>query len=84
VRGIDLVELEEPQGVLRLRGTFAVKNPDESTPCSATRFRHVLDTRAEVCAAADNSCLMHIAGPLAACGRGPRPSTSAEDPGGDE
>ena len=28
------------------------------------KIRCVLDTRAEVCAAADNSCLMHIGGAL--------------------
>ena len=37
------------------------------------KLRRVLDTRAEVCTAADNSCLMHIGGALrrqrAGCGR---------------
>jgi L-lactate dehydrogenase complex protein LldE len=28
------------------------------------KLRRVLDTRAEVCTAADNSCLMHIGGAL--------------------
>ena len=28
------------------------------------KVRHVLDTRAEVCASADTSCLMHIGGAL--------------------
>jgi L-lactate dehydrogenase complex protein LldE len=28
------------------------------------KLRHVLDTGAEVCAASDNSCLMHIGGAL--------------------
>jgi L-lactate dehydrogenase complex protein LldE len=28
------------------------------------KIRHILDTRAEVCVAADNSCLMHIGGAL--------------------
>ena len=28
------------------------------------KLRCILDTRAEVCAAADNSCLMHIGGAL--------------------
>ena len=28
------------------------------------QLRRVLDTRAEVCTAADNSCLMHIGGAL--------------------
>jgi L-lactate dehydrogenase complex protein LldE len=28
------------------------------------KLRHVLDTGAEVCTAADNSCLMHVGGAL--------------------
>ena len=28
------------------------------------KLRHILDTEAEVCAAGDNSCLMHIGGGL--------------------
>jgi L-lactate dehydrogenase complex protein LldE len=28
------------------------------------KIRHVLDTKAEVCTAGDNSCLMHIGGGL--------------------
>ena len=28
------------------------------------KLRHILDTRAEVCTAADTSCLMHIGGAL--------------------
>jgi L-lactate dehydrogenase complex protein LldE len=64
VRGIDLVELEEPQECCGFGGTFAVKNPDVSTAMLGDKVRHVLDTRAEVCAAADNSCLMHIGGGL--------------------
>ena len=45
-------------------GTFAVKNADTSMAMLADKLRRVLDTRAEVCAAADNSCLMHIGGAL--------------------
>ena len=45
-------------------GTFAVKNADTSMAMLSDKLRHVLDTRAEVCTSADNSCLMHIGGAL--------------------
>ncbi len=64
VRGIDLVELGEAHECCGFGGTFAVKNADVSTAMLADKVRHVLDTRAEVCAAADTSCLMHIGGGL--------------------
>jgi L-lactate dehydrogenase complex protein LldE len=64
VRGIDLVELPEAQECCGFGGTFAVKNADTSMAMLSDKLRHVLDTRAEVCAAADTSCLMHIGGAL--------------------
>ena len=45
-------------------GTFAVKNADTSTAMLTDKLRRILDTGAEVCTAADNSCLMHIGGGL--------------------
>jgi L-lactate dehydrogenase complex protein LldE len=64
VRGIELVELEEAGECCGFGGTFAVKNADVSMAMLSDKLRHVLDTRAEVCTAADNSCLMHIGGAL--------------------
>jgi len=64
VRGIDLVELSEPEECCGFGGTFAVKNADTSAAMLSDKIRHVLDTEAEVCAAGDNSCLMHIGGGL--------------------
>lgn len=64
VRGIDLAELPEAQECCGFGGTFAVKNADTSTAILVDKLRHVLDTRAEVCVAGDNSCLMHIGGGL--------------------
>ena len=64
VSGIDLVELEEAGECCGFGGTFAVKNADVSMAMLSDKLRHVLDTRAEVCTAADNSCLMHIGGAL--------------------
>src|SRR4051794_15013611 len=64
VRGIDLVELEHADECCGFGGTFAVKNADTSMAMLSDKIRCVLDTRAEYCAAADNSCLMHIGGAL--------------------
>lgn len=64
VRGIDLVELEGARECCGFGGTFAVKNADTSMAMLSDKVRHVLDTRAEVCTAADTSCLMHIGGAL--------------------
>jgi L-lactate dehydrogenase complex protein LldE len=64
VRGIDLVELSEARECCGFGGTFAVKNADTSMAMLGDKIRHVLDTRAEICTAGDNSCLMHIGGGL--------------------
>jgi L-lactate dehydrogenase complex protein LldE len=64
VRGIDLVELPEAEECCGFGGTFAVKNADTSIAMLSDKVRTVLDTRAEVCTAADSSCLMHIGGAL--------------------
>ncbi len=64
VRGLDLVELSQAEECCGFGGTFAVKNADTSAAMLADKVRHILDTRAEACAAGDNSCLMHIGGAL--------------------
>ena len=64
VRGIDLVELPRAEECCGFGGTFAVKNADTSMAMLGDKLRCVLETRAEVCAMADNSCLMHIGGAL--------------------
>ncbi len=64
VRGLDLVELPGAEECCGFGGTFAVKNADTSLAMLSDKLRNVLDTHAEVCAAADNSCLMHIGGAL--------------------
>jgi L-lactate dehydrogenase complex protein LldE len=64
VRGIDLVELPDADECCGFGGTFAVKNADTSMAMLSDKLRRVLDTRAEVCTSADNSCLMHIGGAL--------------------
>jgi L-lactate dehydrogenase complex protein LldE len=64
VRGIDLVELPQAEQCCGFGGTFAVKNADISTAMLTDKLRRILDTGAEVCTAADSSCLMHIGGGL--------------------
>jgi L-lactate dehydrogenase complex protein LldE len=64
VRGIDLVPLPAAEECCGFGGTFAVKNADTSMAMLSDKLRRVLDTGAEVCTAADNSCLMHIGGAL--------------------
>ena len=64
VRGIDLIELPEAESCCGFGGTFAVKNADTSAAMLADKTRAILDTGAEVCAALDCSCLMHIGGGL--------------------
>ncbi len=64
VRGIDLVELPDADECCGFGGTFAVKNAETSMAMLSDKLRRVLDTKAEVCTAADNSCLMHIGGAL--------------------
>jgi L-lactate dehydrogenase complex protein LldE len=64
VRGIDLVELPRAEECCGFGGTFAVKNADTSMAMLGDKLGAILGTRAEVCVAADNSCLMHIGGAL--------------------
>jgi L-lactate dehydrogenase complex protein LldE len=64
VRGIELVPLMQAEECCGFGGTFAVKNADTSMAMLGDKVRHVLDTHAEVCTAADNSCLMQIGGAL--------------------
>jgi L-lactate dehydrogenase complex protein LldE len=64
VRGIELEPLPQAEECCGFGGTFAVKNADTSAAMLADKVRAVLDTRAEVVCAADNSCLMQIGGAL--------------------
>jgi L-lactate dehydrogenase complex protein LldE len=64
VGGIDVVELPEATQCCGFGGTFAVKNADTSTAMLTDKVRTILQTGAEVCTAADSSCLMHIGGAL--------------------
>ena len=64
VRALELLPIENPQECCGFGGTFSIKNADVSSAMLAEKVRTVLNTRAEVCTAVDNSCLMHIYGSL--------------------
>jgi L-lactate dehydrogenase complex protein LldE len=64
VRGISLSELPQAQECCGFGGTFALKNADTSTAMLADKISCVTSTGAEIVAATDNSCLMHIGGGL--------------------
>lgn len=64
VRGLTFVPLDDADQCCGFGGTFSVKNADVSAAMLADKTRCVLNTRAEVCAALDNSCLMQIGGAL--------------------
>ena len=55
-----------------------MKNADTSTAMLADKMRAVLDTGAEVCAAGDSSCLLHIGGGLSRLRTGVRTVHLAE------
>jgi L-lactate dehydrogenase complex protein LldE len=64
VKGIDLVEIANPQQCCGFGGTFAVKNAGVSSAMLAEKLAAVMQTEASICTATDNSCLMHIGGGL--------------------
>lgn len=78
VAGIDLVELPNADQCCGFGGTFSIKNPEISTAMLADKMSDVLSTRAEVCAAGDASCLMHIGGGLSRLRTGVRTVHLAE------
>jgi L-lactate dehydrogenase complex protein LldE len=61
-----------------------VKNAETSSAMLADKVRAVLNTRAEVCTACDNSCLMHIWGSLHRQRTGVRTAHIAEILAGEE
>ncbi len=78
VRGLELVDLPEASECCGFGGTFAVKNADTSAAILSDKVRSIVDTGADVCAAADNSCLLHIGGALSRSGSGVRTAHLAE------
>ncbi len=64
VRGMELVELPAADQCCGFGGTFSIKNADTSAAMLADKMTNIESTGAELCAAGDASCLMHIGGGL--------------------
>jgi L-lactate dehydrogenase complex protein LldE len=64
VDGLRLVELRHPEACCGFGGTFAVKNADTSVAMGTDKVDDVLASGAEVLAAGDTSCLLHLGGLL--------------------
>ncbi len=78
VRGLQLIELPNGDQCCGFGGTFAVKSADTSVAMLTDKMADVLSTGAEVCAASDSSCLMHIGGGLSRLQAGVRTVHLAE------
>jgi L-lactate dehydrogenase complex protein LldE len=72
VQGLEYVELADHDQCCGFGGTFAVKNADTSAAMLHDKMAAIHSTKAEYCAAIDNSCLMHIGGGLTREGKGPK------------
>ena len=64
IRGLKLTELPDSDQCCGFGGTFAIKNAPVSSAMLSDKIGSILKTNAQVCAAGDNSCLMHIDGGL--------------------
>jgi L-lactate dehydrogenase complex protein LldE len=64
VRGLELVDLAQVEECCGFGGTFAVKNPETSTAILDDKIDAIVQSRAEIVAAVDMSCLMQIGGAL--------------------
>ncbi len=78
VRGLEYAPLPEIEECCGFGGAFSVKNAETSAAMLSAKMRAVLDTRAEVCAAVDNSCLLQIGGGLSRQRAGARAMHIAE------
>jgi L-lactate dehydrogenase complex protein LldE len=66
VRGLELVELPKADSCCGFGGLFAVKNAETSTAMGVDKLTATTTTGADVLCAADNSCLAHLSGLMAA------------------
>jgi L-lactate dehydrogenase complex protein LldE len=78
VRGLTLLDLGRAEQCCGFGGTFALKNPDVSVAMGSDKVADVVATGAEVLAAVDNSCLLHINGLLSRARSGLRVMHVAE------
>ena len=68
VRGLTLLDLPHSDECCGFGGTFAIKNAAVSSAMATDKVHSVIGTGAQVCTAADNSCLMQIGGVMARTG----------------
>lgn len=68
VRGLTLVDLPMADSCCGFGGTFALKNADTSAAMLDDKMACVIRSGAQICAAGDSSCLMHIGGGLSRTG----------------
>lgn len=73
VEGLTLVELPDAESCCGFGGTFALKNSDVSAAMLEDKVANVRTTGADVVAAGDASCLMHIGGGLSRLSVGAEP-----------
>jgi L-lactate dehydrogenase complex protein LldE len=64
VRNIELVDLPNIDRCCGFGGTFAIKNADVSSAMLEEKIGDLTETRAQICTAVDNSCLMQLYGGL--------------------
>jgi L-lactate dehydrogenase complex protein LldE len=64
VQGLELREVADADECCGFGGTFAVKNAETSSAMLADKCARIEESGAEVCTAADGSCLLHIGGGL--------------------
>ena len=78
VEGLELVELPDATSCCGFGGTFAVKNDEVSAAMLADKLACIGSSGADVVAAGDASCLMHIGGGLSRSSMAARPVHLAE------
>ena len=78
IKGAEVVELKDAESCCGFGGTFSVKYPHISESMLDDKVRNVQDTGAQVLAACDSSCLMHISGALSRRGINIRPMHLAQ------
>jgi L-lactate dehydrogenase complex protein LldE len=64
VGGIELIELPDADQCCGFGGTFSIKNSAVSAAMMDDKVTAIRTTEADVCAASDTSCLLHIGGGL--------------------
>ena len=78
VRGLELLEMPEPEECCGFGGAFSVQMPEISAALGRRKAQNVEQAGAEFVAACDPSCLLHIGGILARRGAAARPIHLAE------